>query len=474
MTAIAMTVVLLAGQAPAQDPGELVRRLGSPSYAERESAKAALEAMGRSAMPALRDAGASKDPELRSRAAAVLARIEWRELKAASPVRLDVADRPLVEVIERFGFPSPSRLAWHPDTPEEIRRRRVTIREPSPLPFWSAIDRLCQAGGLRYIPGSPGGPGDGRPPQSCLFLTPGTMICPRADSGPFRLEIVAISQSRHVNLIPNRPGYHEGRGPIREAFGTRSEDFQIVARILAEPRMLIRQVGDALIAEAVDDRGQSLLPGPAPHLHHYGYSFGGEAHACAAYYLTLKYPDQAGPVIKRLKLTIALGVETLTPDRLEIPLADAVGKTFRHGRTTIEVASVGRDPAGHQKVKLKLRTEEAALRNLSLDRTGAPAPVPGGPGRAEVSPNVIQVLDQQGRQFPWHVGTVGPSRMDSPEITAELTMWPAGGIPIPVRAGHGVVPVEDRATAVPTVLYHTETASGFIASTFEFHDIPLP
>jgi hypothetical protein len=66
------------------------------------------------------------------------------------------------------------------------------------------------------------------------------------------------------------------------------------------------------------------------------------------------------------------------------------------------------------------------------------------------------------------------SRIDAPEATAELTMWPSGGIPIPIPAGRGIVPVEDRETAVPAVLYHTEVARTVIMATFEFHDVPLP
>lgn len=492
MIGISLVVAMLVGQVDPRDPAKLVRQLGSARFAEREAASAALEKLGPAALPALRDAREATDPELRTRAEAIIARIrsrerdraeaaapgfERRELKAASLIRLDFASRPLDEVVEGFGLPSPGRIDWHPDTPESVRRRRVTIREPAPVPFWTAIDRLCRAGELRYIPGSPRGPGGGQPPQFCLFLAPGAMNPgPRADSGPLRLELVAMTHSRYVNLTPSHPDYHPGRGRMPMAFGSRQETFVISSRILAEPRVLIRQVGDALFAEAVDDRGQSLLHGPAPHLYQLGYGFGGTgpAHACADYTLGLKYPEHPGKVIKRLKLTIAVEVETLMPDRLEIRLADAVGKAVRHGRISIKVLSVERDSQGHQKVRLTLRTDESAPERLALDRTGALAPVKGRPARPEVSPNVIQVLDQQGRQFPWFGGEVPARSPNDPALTAELTMWPEGGIPIPVRAGHGVVPGEDRETAIPTVLYHTRMAREVIPATFEFHDIPLP
>ena len=195
--------------------------------------------------------------------------------------------------------------------------------------------------------------------------------------------------------------------------------------------MLITQVGNAVIAEAVDDRGQSLLPGPAPYTDHSGVGQG-TPQACVTFSLNLKHPERAGKVIKRLRLTIPVEVETLEPGRIEIRLADAMGKAVRHGRTTIEVISVGFDSQGHQRVKLKIARREEVPDRPAIDRHGNMALAAAKPSPPEVSPNVIQVLDQQGRQFPWLLG--GPAAI-GPEVTVELMMWPEGGIAIPVPAG---------------------------------------
>ena len=194
---------------------------------------------------------------------------------------------------------------------------------------------------------------------------------------------------------------------------------------------------------------------------------------CSSFNLHLKHPGRAGKAIKRLKLTIPIEVETPEPDRLAIRLDNAMDKTVRHGPTAIEVLGVGFDSQGHQRVKLKLTAGGATADRLAIDRVGnlAPAAAAGQPTPPAVSPNVIQVLDQQGRQFPWYVESL---KADGPEVTAELMMWPEGGIAIPVPAGRGVVPGADRATAVPTVLFHTGVARGVVPATFEFHDVPLP
>ena len=260
-------------------------------------------------------------------------------------------------------------------------------------------------------------------------------------------------------------------GPRPKSFGEREEQFYMRMRLLAEPRMLINQLRDAVIAEAVDDRGHALFSRAGTYVPTLGYGSGGPPLACADYHVHLKYPERAGPVIKRLKLTIPVGVETLEPDRLEIRLADALGKTVWHGGTSIEVLAVGPDRQGHQRVVLKLTSNMMVPEHLTHGPNGKMARVARRPAQPEVNPNVFQVLDQQGRQFPWYVGN---NKAAGSRLTTELIMWPEGGIPIPVRAGNGVVSPADRATAVPAVLFHTQTARGIISGTFEFHDVPLP
>ncbi len=455
------------GAASGDQAIELVRRLGSDRYAERQAAAKALEAMGQPALPALRAAAASKDAELRDRAAAIVDRIESHDLNTASSITLDFTDLALDEIVDRIGGRAPGRLAWAPATPASARQRRVTIREQQPLPFWAAIDRLCQSGGFHYIPGSPRG---GGPAQFRLFLAPGSMLCPHAEHGPLRLEIVALAHSRQVNLIPgNREEFPRSRSMLSE-FGLREEEFMATMRILAEPRMLIGQVGNALITLAVDDRGQSILPGPAPFLYHYGYGHG-DLQACAAYILKLKRPERAGTVIKHFKLTIPVEVVALMPDGLEIPLEGSSGKTFRHGKESIEILAVERISQDARLVRFKVTSDETVPVSLDLDPSGKLAPVARQPAQPAVTHDAFQVLDRERRPFPFYIGNLRP---DGPSVTAELMIHPDRDVPIPVPARNGVVPRPAREPAVPAVLLHTQLRRSIILATFEFTDIPLP
>jgi hypothetical protein len=100
------------GPAP-RDVGELVRKLGSPSYAEREAAQAALARLGPGARGPLEDGARATDPEVVRRAKALLEELrlaarasaevhvvglyESRRTKAVVEVR--AADRPVILVL---------------------------------------------------------------------------------------------------------------------------------------------------------------------------------------------------------------------------------------------------------------------------------------------------------------------------------------------------------------------------------------
>ena len=107
MSHLILLVALVAGTEPQTKPAtpkenvsevelsRLVEQLGSESYQEREAATRDLAALGERALPALKKAAASKDPEVR-----------WRASKVAKPVEEEVRRRQ-IEAIKT------SRLSPH-------------------------------------------------------------------------------------------------------------------------------------------------------------------------------------------------------------------------------------------------------------------------------------------------------------------------------------------------------------------------
>ena len=149
MTVASLAWCVLLGQTPSSDPLELIQRLGSPRYVERQAASSALERLGSRSLPALRAALEQRDPEIRTRAGTLLARIEGNLLTQPSQVTLNFQDAPLSEVVRSFREQTGIRLAPVTENSPRLLDRKVTLLESTPLPFWKAIDRLCEAASLQ-------------------------------------------------------------------------------------------------------------------------------------------------------------------------------------------------------------------------------------------------------------------------------------------------------------------------------------
>jgi hypothetical protein len=115
MVTASLALVLVLGRAAEADPADLVRELGSRGAAEREAAAAALERMGREALPVLRVATDSRNPQIRERAAALIEKIEGGTLADPTRITLDFEDRPLIEVVEAIGARGNLKLVLEPE-----------------------------------------------------------------------------------------------------------------------------------------------------------------------------------------------------------------------------------------------------------------------------------------------------------------------------------------------------------------------
>ena len=227
--------LLIAADEP--DPAQLVRRLGSDRFAERVEAARALERLGKAALPALRAAKDSQDPKVRVRVAALLESLDRGagvdRLTRPTLIKLDFRDRPLSEVIDalnarhglgltlQFGPLPPrgmrmasSRQLRRPEA--EVRSRRVTLEADRALPFWEAVNRLCEAGHLQHDlhPQGRFGLSKGR---FLLFAgLGGTSVS--SDSGPFRVKVVGLHSTFEQNFAEAAiPGGGRPGPPARQA-----------------------------------------------------------------------------------------------------------------------------------------------------------------------------------------------------------------------------------------------------------------
>jgi hypothetical protein len=374
-------LVLQVQDAVDPDPAELVTRLGAPRYAEREAAGEALVKIGRAALPALVRARADRDPEVRRRAEALAVRIEAAEVLEATRVRLDIHDRPLAEAAEAIGqkagmtlSPGATATRAQPQQAWPEPERQVTLEDAEPVPFWEAVDRLCRAGGLqRRYPGAGGDLFDPFEPPFVLTLVPGPARPPAVDAGALRVELLRVRHERLLDYGNDAQGYSPVRPRMErtadpQTGATVGSSYRVELFVSAEPRLRIVGVGEVERAEAVDDRGRSLIGMPTgeeqqrrqaleqmnPHLdprRNPGLRFGSNWRTSMRSWgvsVPLSYPSPPARRIARLSGVVPLVVLARRPDPLVVDLEGAAGKVFGSGPTRITVHEVtverGREP----------------------------------------------------------------------------------------------------------------------------------
>jgi hypothetical protein len=131
----------------------LIAQLESDQFSEREAATRALEKLGASALPALRAASKSENPEVRGRALALIGKLkratESTDRLTARRVKLSYRDMPLGTAINdlraRTGLPillDGNRVA------DPLRKVTCITDE---VPVWEAIELFCRAANLREV-----------------------------------------------------------------------------------------------------------------------------------------------------------------------------------------------------------------------------------------------------------------------------------------------------------------------------------
>ena len=387
--------LVMAVEADGGAPSVLVAKLGSGQFAEREAAARGLEGLGAEAIPLLRAARDDRDPEVRTRAAILLDRIEKRLLVRPTLVAIDAENRPIADLAREIG----ARTGMTPvlDADGNVGAgRRVTIHRDSPIPYWSAIDLICSAANLRATQGL-GGQGG----ASILLYSPGENPAPPAptfDSGPFRVKLMKLDYHRErlLEQPPGMPGQAETR-----------HHFSAQLQVLAEPRLLVSQSGPVRVSEAIDDQGRSLWPANRAGLGDDIEMDGLENGLGGPMTLTipLRYPEPAGRAIRRLRGTVPVTVAARKSDPLVIPLAGAAGRTFHSADASVTVVAVRSDPNEPQstiELTVRPRGPEGTVGELGPRRL-----MPGG---SDFFDKQVEVLDALGRtflHFPQDAGPLG-------------------------------------------------------------------
>jgi len=374
-------------------------------------------------------------------------------------IRLDFDDRPLPEVVAAIGERSGVKLALVPENAAVLQGRRITLRDPELVPFWKAIDRLCDAGQLQYNLGVVGLP-TGRAPVFPLYATGVRPAGPMSDSGPFRVNLVSLHYQRDVVFVTPAairaqplglpPAPLPGPAHQDRPGSAINEQFYAQVQVAAEPRLSLSQNGPLRITEAEDDRGQSLLTGSgssgAVHRYSGGY-FGLTTGSTVQMQAPLRHPDAPGKAIRTLRGVLPVLVTTRKPGPLVAPLSGAPGKSFQNDEVVLDVLDI----RVHPNPNITQTSIDLSIRSRSGPTVSAPGPQGEIPiHRPDMHQQQLEVVDAQGRPIPWY-----QSSFDAEGARVTLTLTPNGqGTPAEVRY-YG--------------LARAATEVGF-----EFSDVPMP
>lgn len=197
LTAAAVAVVAPspkpAGAADQPTVDRLVAQLADPAYARRERAARALDALGPAALPALRAAARSANPETARHAALLAERIERREAnaEALAPtlVTLTADEQPLAAVLADLSLQAGFPVVLGGPNAADLADDPVTL-DTGRVPFWEAVVAVCRAADL-HIRSVNDAPAPGTPPATGLErqtypIPPGVVVLGERGTAPRR------------------------------------------------------------------------------------------------------------------------------------------------------------------------------------------------------------------------------------------------------------------------------------------------
>jgi hypothetical protein len=357
---LVLFAAMAAAPAAEPNPTALVAKLGSAEPAERAAATESLKALGRAALPALQDAMKGGDADHGKRALALWDTIQRDLMTRPSMVRLIAENRPIADVLEELEKQTGLTLKFD-QRPQELR---ATIREPTPVSFWTALERLGLNGVFHHIPGK------GKFPE--LYLRNDALRAFTSTAGPFRVSLTGLHLHHDRQLIRGpwvRIDRHGQRIAVpREDLNGDSVTFFGGLEVMVEPRMWFTQEAPARLTEASDDLGQSLVPEAAAGLEtrlsdsaHFAF-YGGSGVTQVRTEFRLELTDKAGRVA-RLRGAVPVMLHLRRPGpTLIIPMSDAAGKTFRCDDAEFAIRTVKDSPtATSVAMTVRLNVDTAEL-----------------------------------------------------------------------------------------------------------------
>ena len=426
---------LLVAAVGGLEPRGMIGRLGSPSYAEREAASAALEKLGPSAFPALKAARNDHDPEVKNRASLIHDSIERSLLTRPSVVHLDAHRYTVHELADKLSACQGISIGVGDSADVALpARSSLDIRKPEDIEVWALMDRL----GMTFQWDFEATNDFGRQP---VRRAAAVKMVPRpageirsSDDGPFQV-VLNPPHSAAENPIPF-DGQGRGRGMnYRAAMGDKST--VIPMEIQAEPRLSLHPTGTIRVTEATDDAGRSYSGSLRGELDLANLNSNDRAVSNGRVRLRFRAGEAEPRSLKRLRGTIPVAVEARRLEPILIPIPDQAHPEQRpvsFGGATVQV---------HGLTTRAFAPKGAYTLDLTARRDGWSFVAGGGRGRmgpfvgqgvvADTIWDNLEIVDATGK--PFHVGSPRTlaAEGDGVHVQLEVTPRTEAGVPTDVR-----------------------------------------
>lgn len=283
-------------------PDQILEQLASPDWRVRRREEDLLVRGGEEAKPFIHDLiERARTDEARKNAQAALAQIEENRLLGPSFITLHVKDAPAAEVMAEI---SRQCFAPLPTMPENLWKQesfpKLTL-DVDHQPFWKVMPDVCEKLGVDFRP-YPGG---------VRLMRTGAM---RAD-GVSEIDGAFLVVATGINYTRSKSFARQGE----------QSRFGMNLTVMPEPKLtVLRGAGTVTVDEAVDDRGNSLLPNTgAPNVWGGFGGFGGWN-----LYVPLRYPKEIGTRITQFKGSTSFLIQ-LESEKIEIPNLTSLKPTTR-------------------------------------------------------------------------------------------------------------------------------------------------
>jgi hypothetical protein len=442
----------------AREAEQLVEKLGSQDYAEREAATKRLDELGALALDALRAACRSENPEVADRAKDLVRKIERRVASdstlAPTMVELGAKDAALDEVLAALSKQAGCEVVLGGLNPEELAAKKITVAT-NKVPFWTAVLKVCDAAGLQ-IAGAGG------------FLAPGAMpYRPRADA-----KIRVATDVNAAVILEARDGTKPRPASVHGAIlveahtpSGKTSGSAAALQLWPEPKVPWQHVVHVRVAKATDGDGRKLVPdlalppAPAPKFFP-GGKFAPESVTDPRpnpreALVKFKPGEEPAQVARELTGT-ALGWVRSAPEPLVTVALDPKKAVKATGRAGVELTATVRTENGKPVAEVWLAYDPLAVEPVRT--TDSLSDVATERGSTNRTVHGLRVADADGRAF---APSLAASRSDftwDKRIELKLTL---------------ALPVEEKGPTEPGKVVFWGTFAKPVEVPFALKDVPL-